>query len=159
MSRTILMRVVVVCLLVPFVAVADDLSDLKARSDEVTRIATSLDAKDLDAYAALFHAEALGFGRIDPTVTDMAEFTKEQLVAVRKQQIEQTEMSESQWIDPVYRVVGNTGYVVGLMRSTTKLKDGPVKTRFTRLSVTYTKSGGKWLITSWHFSDMPTDEP
>ena len=59
-------------------------------------------------------------------------------------------------INPTYRVIGSTGIVVGHSRGVIKPKDGPQETRYRRVTFIFTKSGGKWLRTSWHVSPIPS---
>jgi hypothetical protein len=57
-----------------------------------------------------------------------------------------------------YRVVGNTGIVWGYETLTYKPKDGPMKTIQSRVTATYTKSGGKWLLLTRHESAIPSGD-
>ena len=158
MNKIIAALAVCVAMLVPINAVGADVDDLRAASERGTELDNSLDPKDIAPWAALFHKEAIGFGRLDPSVGDFDDVTEDQLREFRKSRNAQFEILRTSWIDPVYRVIGSTGIVIGTARTRFKLKDGPFKTRYTRVSAVYVKSDGNWLIASWHFSKVPSGE-
>src|SRR5262245_57135978 len=120
-----------------------DLDELKAAFEQAT---TALNRRDLEAFLPFNHDQTVLFA-------DDAPFAVEGKTALRQAFEALFANSESitvTLINPQYRVVGTTGVVWTHTASAVKPKDGPLRTRFSRLTLTYTKSEGKWLIVAAH---------
>ncbi len=62
-------------------------------------------------------------------------------------------------IDVEFRVVENTGIVWGRIQTLTELKDGTRKVVNLRLTATFVKTGGRWLLLSWQSAIPPERNP
>ena len=139
----------------PALLVGDDLADLQAAFQQAHKLATSNDPKDTDAYVALFHPEALGFATDDPILQDMKGVSKDQFKAVREMEQKQVEFGGMNVRKPEFRVFGSTGVVTAYPQVWIKLKDGPVKATYLRMTLVFAKLSGKWEVVSWHMSYFP----
>ena len=147
MDRKILIAVLIVGALVmmPAVAFAGDLEDLKAASDGVVEAWNTLDA---EKYVSLVNASGVGGSELSPFVT-AGDGDKE---AFRQMVTSYFDGFESMSVTPInyeYRIVGGVGVVYGNNSVTFQLKGGEVKARWNRIVVTYSKIDGKWqMVTS-----------
>jgi ketosteroid isomerase-like protein len=60
------------------------------------------------------------------------------------------------YVNPQYRVNGNYGVTWGYQSSVAKPKDGPETSDHYRITMTFIKSNGKWLVSSIHMSKFPS---
>ncbi len=62
-------------------------------------------------------------------------------------------------IDIDFRVVENTGIIWGRIQTLTELKDGTRRVVNLRLTATFVKTGGRWLLLSWQSAVPPQRNP
>ena len=124
------------------------------KATEESRL-TALNAGNIDAVIEI-EGEAVGFGRASTTV--------------RKRDVPSLRAGIARWLsgmdqfgieitDSEYRVVGQTGLVLGTLVRREKPKDGPAVTRSLRYSATYVLQGDQWRMVQYHRSPMPTNLP
>ena len=121
------------------------------KATEESRL-TALNAGDIDAVLEI-EGEAVGFGRAS--------------TAIRKRDLPSLRAGIARWLngmdqfgieitDCEYRVIGQTGLVLGTLVRREKPKDGPALTRYLRYSATYVLEGDRWRMVQYHRSPMPT---
>jgi ketosteroid isomerase-like protein len=59
-------------------------------------------------------------------------------------------------VNPQFRVVGSTGVAWGHFTFANKPKDDGMETTYGRYTVVFSKSGGKWLALTSHYSPIPS---
>jgi len=64
---------------------------------------------------------------------------------------------EIELLDENYRVVGNTGLVIGTLVRRETPNDGKPVTRRLRYSATYVLEGKRWYMVQYHRSPMPVE--
>lgn len=128
----------------------DALESLK--STEARRLA-ALNARDVDTIVEI-EGGAVGFGRAStvPRRNEPASF---------KARIESwfstMENLEIELLDEDYRVVGNTGLVVGTLVRRERPIGGKPLTRRLRYSATYVLQGKQWHMVQYHRSPIPAE--
>ncbi len=133
----------------PIPTTADEpLESLKAA--EAKRLA-ALNARDVDTIVEI-EGRSVGFGWASTT-------SRKNEPASYKVRIERwlgtMEHFEIELLDDDYRVVGNTGLVIGtLVRRETPIEGKPLIRRL-RYSATYVLEGEKWYMVQYHRSPMP----
>ena len=151
MYRQMMFTVAVVAVLVtPLAARSDDLTDLKAAFEQASKAAN---ARDLDAFAAMWHDEIVNFAPRSPFPVDGKPALRQFFQSVFANLESFIFMS----INPQYRVMGNMGVAWGNYMLALKPKDGPLTTSFGRYTVTLVKSDGRWLQIVRHFPLLPPE--
>jgi ketosteroid isomerase-like protein len=148
--------VLLVVLVVPQFSFGADVDDLKAAVEQAIRAFNSLNPAPL---ALAVHPGFVMFDR-DSAFADVSPMQNIE-ASIRSGLQSWFATLESLNITPVnyqYRVVGNTGIVWGYETVTYKPKGGPVQTKQSRVTSTYIKSGGKWLILLNHSSAIPSGD-
>ena len=152
MKRSLIWIALLALLVAPQFVLGSDLDDLKAINEKSIKAWSDFDAETLSETVypgfVLFDRDS-AFAEII-TVESSAQGLKEYFATL-----------ESLSITPInyqYKVVGNTGIVWGYEAVTYKAKDGPVRSIQSRVTSTWIKSGGKWLILSSHSSAIPSGE-
>jgi ketosteroid isomerase-like protein len=132
--------------------VPDDAALESLKSTEARRLA-ALNARDV-ATVVEIEGGAIGFGWAStaPRENEPASF---------KRRIERwlgtMEHFQIELIDDDYRVVGDTGLVIGtLVRKETPIEGEPL-TRRLRYSATYVREGNKWRMVQYHRSTLPAE--
>ena len=121
------------------------------KATEESRL-TALNAGDIDTVVEI-EGGAVGFGWA--------------ATAIRKHSVQRFRAGLARWLgrmdefeikiaDSEYRVVGQTGLVLGTLVRREKPKDGPAVTRYLRYSATYVLQGDHWRMVQYHRSSMPT---
>ncbi len=153
MKRLLISMTILVLLIVPQVALCSDVDDLKAADDRDRMLNYSLNPNDVEAFVGMFHKE---FILINAYYAFPMVMTREQLRQSKLNQIAETESVNYTMVDAHYQVAGNTGVVCHYGTEVTKPKDGPTVIRNIRLSITYVKIDGKWVIYATHVSVIPS---
>jgi ketosteroid isomerase-like protein len=153
MRRILISLIALTLPLAPQLTFGADVDDLKAAH---LAFMQALNAKDVDGILAFFHEKAVGFMGDNAFPDDYGQITREQLRQGLALAMSRIETISSIPHNFQYRVVGNTGIAWGHGRAQVKPKDGPLRTDNNRLTFTFIKSGGKWLLLSWHISVMPS---
>jgi ketosteroid isomerase-like protein len=151
LSKRILRTVAVVAVLVaPTVVRSDDVADLKTAFEQGDK---AVNARNLDAFAASWHDQVVGFGPRAPFPVD----GKPALRQFFQTLFANLESFTFTPIKPEYRVIGNMGVAWGNYMLAFKPKDGPMATSFGRYTVTFLKADGQWLQVVRHFSLLPPE--
>jgi hypothetical protein len=124
------------------------LESLKAT--EAKRLA-ALNVKDIDTIVEIEGVSVgLGWAATAPRENEPASFR-----ARIERWLGSMERFEIELVDEHYRVVGNTGLVIGtLVRRETPI-EGEAVTRRLRYSATYVREGKRWIMVQYHRSPMP----
>jgi ketosteroid isomerase-like protein len=147
-KRALLGCLVVVGLLVSTPALAGDVDDLKATYEKAVKAYNSHD----DAMFGTVHESTVYYAPNSPfAIKGKAAYQK----TIKKiwAAMEHTAFKP---INPQFMVSGSTGIISGHYALAMKLKDGPMRTTFGRFTATCTKSDGKWLVISSHYSAIPS---
>ena len=156
MKRLFMSVSVLVLLVAPQFTFAADVDDLKAAEAQLIKALNSLDAA---AFASMIHPGSVNYGR-DSAFAELAPMENPE-ATIRTGLQGWFSTVESINITPVnyqYRVVGNTGIVWGHDTASIKPKDGPMKAVQSRMTDTWIKSGGKWLLLMSHNSAIPSGD-
>ncbi len=152
-------RIIVLFLLLGFSiapAWADDLEDLE---NSFENILERLNAKDLKGFLSGWHPDAvlMVYDYVFPVDrADAGEEIWEQIFDdffVAALRIRLTP------VDVDFRVVGDTGIVWGRAQTLTELKDGTREVVNLRVSATFVKTRGRWLLLSWQSAIPPERNP
>lgn len=146
---TLLTVVMGMLLIPPSVARGADVDDLRAATDQFI---AALNQQDLDGVMALYHDQAVVFGTNAPFPTDGKAALRQGL----QMAFSNNESLTAQPMNPQYRVIGNSGIVIGHGMLAVKPKDGPLQTLFIRVLQNWVKADGKWLLVSSHLSRLPS---
>jgi hypothetical protein len=124
------------------------LESLKATE---TRRLAALNVRDVDTVVEIEGVSTgLGWAATAPRKNEPTSF---------KVRIEQwlgsMEHFEIELIDEHYRVVGNTGLVIGTLVRRERSIEGKAVTRRLRYSATYVREGTRWYMVQYHRSPMP----
>lgn len=130
-----------------------DLDDLKAANEQMMKAITD---KDAAALAALIHPGAVNFESAFPMVAP----EKDSVSALTK--LYTPILASLEYLNVVpynhqFKIVGNTGIVWGHNTVYSKNKGESVRTVHERMTVTWVKSGGKWLVLMAHSSPLPSE--
>jgi ketosteroid isomerase-like protein len=158
MKHLIISFAVLALLIVPNLALGDDVDDLKAVNELHIKAFNSLDAATL---ASLIHPGFAIFNRDAPFAIVRSKNFKEaeaEELAALKGYFDTLEWLKVTIIDYKYKVVGNTGIMWGYYMEEAKPKDGPVRTVYARGTSTWIKSEGKWRIIMAHDSAIPAGD-
>jgi ketosteroid isomerase-like protein len=156
MKRLLLSIAAATLLVAPQLALGADADDLKAAYEKVLKAYNSLDAA---AIASMIHPGAVNFDRnmAFPSVAPIKD-TEAQLTSSLKASFAQIELLNITPVNYQCKVFGSTGIVWGYATTAIKLKDGPVRVMYSRVTSTWVKSGGKWLALMMHASAIPSGE-
>jgi ketosteroid isomerase-like protein len=146
--RALLNCLVVFGLFLSTPALAADVDDLKATYEKAVKAYNSRD----DAWYATFDDKAVSFHPTAPFAIDGDAHNK-QVIKSFWGTVDSTVFSP---VNPKYRVIGSTGIVWGHYAFANKPKDGGMRTSYGRFTTIYTKSDGKWLAVSSHYSAIPS---
>jgi ketosteroid isomerase-like protein len=146
--RAFLGCLVVLGLLISTPALAGDVDDLKATYEKAVK---AYNAKDV-AWFATFDNKAVSFHPTTPFAID-GDAQNKQAVKTFWSAMDSTVFSP---VNTKFRVIGNTGLVWGHYAFANKPKDGGMRTTYGRFTTVCTKSDGKWVIVSSHYSAIPS---
>jgi ketosteroid isomerase-like protein len=156
MKRLLISVSVLVLLVAPQFSFGADVDDLKATVEKMIKGMNSL---DFAANAPMIYPGRVNFGR-DSAFANLAP-TENIEATMRANAANALANIESLNITPVdlkYKVVGNTGIVWGYSTVRSKPKDGPQETKQSRMTQTWVKSDGKWLLLMTHASAIPSGD-
>ena len=146
--RALLMCLVTFGLFLSTPALAGDVDDLKASYEKAVKAYNSHD----DAMFGTVHESTVYYAPNAPfPIKGKAAYQK--TIKVIWAAMEHTDFKP---INPQFQVNGSTGIISGHYALAMKLKDGPMRTLFGRFTATCTKSEGKWLVISSHYSEIPS---
>jgi uncharacterized protein (TIGR02246 family) len=126
-----------------------DLDELKAAFEQAT---AALNRRDLEAFVSLHHDHIVFFANDAPFAVDGKAAFRQAWQAL----FANTESITITPINPQYRVLGTTGVIWMHTAAAVKPKDGPLRTSFSRFTLTYTQAEGKWLLVAVHGSAIPS---
>ena len=156
MKRLLIPLAVLVLLPAPQLTFGADVDDLKAAYGQLSKAFTSLDAAAVASMifpgAVNFDADA-AFPAVAPTENAEAQLTNTYKMLLGSLQYFYMAPYNMQ-----FKVVGNTGIVWGHASMYTKPKDGPAQTRHVRMTSTWIKSDGKWMVLMAHGSTIPSGD-
>lgn len=152
-------RMIVLLLLLGFSitpAWADDREDLKNSFEEILE---RLNAKDLKGFLSGWHPDAvlMVYDYVFPV--DRADAGEEIWSQIFDDFLVSTESIRLIPVDVDFRVVEDTGIVWGTTQNVTELKNGTRRVVNLRLSATFVKTGGRWLLLSWQSAIPPERNP
>ena len=152
-------RTIVLLLLLCFptaTALAGDLEDLEGAFENILE---RLNAKDLKGFLRGWHPQAVltVYDYVFPV--DRADAGEEIWSQIFDDFFVSTESIRLTPIDVDFRVVGDTGIVWGTAQTITELKNGTREVVNLRLSATFVKTSGRWLLLSWQSSIPPERNP
>ncbi len=152
-------RIIVLFFLVCFPiasAWADDLEDLE---NSFENILERLNAKDLKGFLTGWHPDAVLMVHDYVFPVDRADAGEEIWSQIFDDFFVATLRIRLTPVDVEFRVVENTGIVWGRIQTLTELKNGTRRVVNLRLSATFVKTGGRWLLLSWQSSIPPERNP
>lgn len=153
MSRyLLLMCTFLLCSFQPQLPTTDDEALESLKATEARRLA-ALNARDVDTIVEI-EGRSVGFG----WASTAARKHEPAYFEVRIERwLGTMEHFEIELLDDDYRVVGNTGLVIGtLVRRETPIEGRPL-TRRLRYSATYVLEGNRWYMVQYHRSPMPVE--
>ncbi len=130
----------------------EDIAELQAAHEAMVQAKGSADAGEL---AALSHPQAVVFLRGAAFPFDSDGMPSEMVRSSWEHGFDFVESISVSVIDPIYRVVGDTGVVTSHERLVVKPKDGALRTYNNRVTSTYARADGRWLLVSHHESPIP----
>jgi ketosteroid isomerase-like protein len=135
---------------------ADDREDLKNSFEEILE---RLNAKDLKGFLSGWHPDAvlMVYDYVFPV--DRADAGEEIWSQIFDDFLVSTESIRLIPVDVDFRVVEDTGIVWGTAQNVTELKNGTRRVVNLRLSATFVKAGGRWLLLSWQSAIPPERNP
>ena len=149
--RRLFVSIVLLSLLsVPQFAAGSDMDDFKA---EVEKFVQAFNSFDVETIAKTAHPGMVVY-TIDSPFPEVHQTSNTFRDGIQGW-FDTLESLNIVLVNPQYRVVGNTGIAWGYETSTAKPKDGPPTTNHYRVTMTFVKSGGKWLLLTIHMSDLP----
>jgi ketosteroid isomerase-like protein len=156
MKRLMISVAALLLLVVPQLAFGTDLDDLKAADAQATKAFNSLDAATI---ASTVYPGGVYFGATDAFPTLVAtENTVAQHTNLLKTLFGSLDYLFVVPYNIQYKVVGNTGIVWGHETVLSKAKGGQAQTRHYRVTTTWVKSDGKWMVFMVHQSAIPSGE-
>jgi len=154
MKRLIISVAALVLLVAPQLALGSDVDDLKAANEQLTK---AFIARDAAAIASMIHPGAVNFESAFPLIAPEQD-TVAQLTNFYKAILGSLEYLIVLPYNTQYKVVGNTGIVWGHNTVYEKAKGEKAQTIYERTTVTWVKSGGKWLVLMAHSSPLPSGQ-
>ena len=135
---------------------ADDREDLKNSFEEILE---RLNAKDLKGFLSGWHPQAvlMVYDYVFPV--DRADAGEEIWSQIFDDFLVSTESIRLIPVDVDFRVVEDTGIVWGTAQNVTELKNGTRRVVNLRLSATFVKTSGRWLLLSWQSAIPPERNP
>ncbi len=152
-------RIIVLFFLVCFPiapAWADDLEELETSFENILE---RLNAKDLKGFLTGWHPDAVLMVHDYVFAVDRADTGEEIWSQIFDDFFVATQRIRLTPIDVDFRVVENTGIVWGSVQTLTELKDGTRRIVNLRLTATFVKTGGRWLLLSWQSAVPPERNP
>ncbi len=137
-------------------ALAGDLEDLEGVFENILE---RLNAKDLKGFLRGWHPDAvlMVYDYVFPV--DRADAGEEIWSQIFDDFLVSTESIRLIPVDVDFRVVGDTGIVWGTAQNVTELKNGTRLVVNLRLSATFVKTSGRWLLLSWQSAIPPERNP
>jgi ketosteroid isomerase-like protein len=123
--------------------------------DTFGSILDALSSKDLDLFLKYWHPEAVLVVRNYFFPIDRAEAGRKVWAGIFRDFFGNTESTVYTPVDVDFRVLGNVGLVWGFSQIFVEPKEGTPRAQSSRLTVTFKRENGKWLIVSWHDSAPP----
>jgi ketosteroid isomerase-like protein len=134
-------------------ASADDLADLRAADQAMVKAHNDLDGV---ALAALRHPQSVSFISEQPDAIDRSRSTAQELVDRQARSFAGLERITITPRAMQYRLVGDIGIAWGFQRYESKPKGGTLTVREERVLRVWSKTDGRWLLVTSHFSTLPT---
>ena len=128
-----------------------DLDDLQTAFEQVV---AATNARNLDAFSALVHDEAVFFNLVSPFPVE-GKAARQQFFRTVSAAHESVTITPSK---PQFRIIGTTGMVWTHATHAHKPKDGAMITIFVRSTYTFAKTDGKWLMVAEHHSRLPSGD-
>jgi uncharacterized protein (TIGR02246 family) len=129
---------------------ADDLADLKAAHQKISRAFNAGDVQSMFAIwqeGAIYISYVQGFPMVTSKERGIKMFTK----------FFEAHVYRATWYKADYRVIGNTGLVWGLVtRVIINKRTGVGKRTFLKTSLVFMKSEGKWGVVMEHNTPIPS---
>ncbi len=150
MKELLLLIMAVPLFAFPQFALAGDADDLKAADAQLMKAFMSRDAA---AIASMVHPGAVNFEAVFP-IQAPEQDTVAQLTSHYKMSLEPLEYLYIAPYNTQYKVVGNTGISWGHAAVYEKAKGDKAQTHYVCMTVTWVKSGGKWLVLMAHTSPL-----
>jgi len=150
MRRILITFAAITLLMAPHITCASDLDDLKVAHEKLIQ---AWNAHDLDAIMTTRHGQAIGYYQDNPVPSDVSLADYRLMLQDLFANTEQMVITP---INPQYRVIGNVGIAWYLQRQVRKPKDGPTETLFTRITLTFAKVDGNYVLACFHVSKVPT---
>ena len=141
----------VVFLIAP--AARGELNEFKAAAEQYTE---AWNSAAVGAIVAATHDRAVAFVRDAAFPIDYEQGGNDALRGALQNYFTNLEGFTLTWINPQYRVIGNTGILWGHSRVVKKPIDGPQQTIYSRSTLIYTKVEGKWVTVAVHHSAIPS---
>ena len=152
MSRYLLLMCTLLLFSFQPIPTTDDAAVESLKATEGRRLA-ALNARDVDTIVEI-EGGSVGFGWASSA-------SRENEPASFKVRIERwlgtMEYFEIELLDDEYRVVGNTGLVIGTLVRRERPIEGEPVTRRLRYSATYVLEGKRWHMVQYHRSPMPVE--
>jgi len=152
MKRLLISITILTLLIIPQFTFGSDLDDFKAAAEKLGQAFNSMDT---DTIAKMTHPGFIiweanaPFPKVYPTPDEYKE--------VLKGWFSTLDLLNSTSINPQYKVVGNTGVVWSIGERVIKRKGGLREVAYSRSTMTFVKSDGKWKLLMFHFSKFPLD--
>jgi ketosteroid isomerase-like protein len=150
MKRLLLAFAVLSLLIVPQFALGADVDEFKVAVEKFVQAFNSFDVATIAQTAhqgLVVYTTSSPFPDVYPTTAAFGDSLKGWFPTLESLNIV--------LVNPQYKVVENTGVMWGYETSTTTPKDGPTTTEYYRITMTFIKSGGKWLVLTIHMSRLP----
>ena len=136
---------------VPQFVLADDVGQFKAEVEKYVQAFSSMDVPTIAQTGypglVLFDTDS-PFATVYPDKTAFGESIKGWFSTM--------ESLDITYVNPQYRVNGNYGVTWGYQSSIIKPKGGPQITTYYRITMTFIKTDGKWLVSTIHMSKLPS---
>ena len=129
-----------------------DVDDLRATHEQVVK---ALNMRNVDAYVASWHQRAVEIRRNAELPTDYEQVGKTAIHQGWQNFFANTESFTVKWIEPHYRVIGDTGIVWGSVSGSRKPTGRPAETWTSRASFIYVKLNNGWFRVASHMSAPP----
>jgi len=124
-----------------------DIDDLKAAYEQYV---TVFNAHNLDGWISMHHNQAVIFDDNTPFAAD----GKATVQQVFHTLFDNTESAIFTPVSPQFRVIGSGAIIWAHYAFAVKPKDGPLQTTFGRVTLTWVKVEGKWLVLNFHMSRL-----
>ncbi len=152
-------RMIVLFFLLCFPVVPAWAGDLEELENSFEDILERLNAKDLKGFLTGWHPDAVLMVHDYVFPVDRADAGEGIWSQIFDDFFVATERIRLTPIDVDFRVVENTGIVWGRVQTLTELKDGTREVVNLRLTATFVKISGRWLLLSWQSAIPPERNP